>query len=95
MTQQPEILHYAVSVVGKDRPGIVAAIWRRVTAGEVKLLYLSPERLMTDRMIAALDERRGKSALHRARCRVTPGAGILRENLPDRATETYRPHGQG
>ena len=26
MTSQPEILHYAVSVVGKDRPGIVAAI---------------------------------------------------------------------
>ncbi|HIJ82316.1 MAG TPA: amino acid-binding protein [Desulfuromonadales bacterium] len=26
MTPQPEILHYAVSVVGKDRPGIVAAI---------------------------------------------------------------------
>jgi glycine cleavage system transcriptional repressor len=26
MTQQPEPLHYAVSVVGKDRPGIVAAI---------------------------------------------------------------------
>jgi len=26
MTQQPEILHYAVSVVGKDRPGIVAAV---------------------------------------------------------------------
>jgi len=26
MTQQPEILHYAVSLVGKDRPGIVAAI---------------------------------------------------------------------
>lgn len=26
MTQQPEILHYAVSVVGKDRPGIVASI---------------------------------------------------------------------
>lgn len=26
MTQKPEILHYAVSVVGKDRPGIVAAI---------------------------------------------------------------------
>lgn len=26
MTQQPETLHYAVSVVGKDRPGIVAAI---------------------------------------------------------------------
>ena len=26
MTAQPEILHYAVSVVGKDRPGIVAGI---------------------------------------------------------------------
>lgn len=26
MTLQPEILHYAVSVVGKDRPGIVAGI---------------------------------------------------------------------
>jgi glycine cleavage system transcriptional repressor len=26
MMHQPEILHYAVSVVGKDRPGIVAAI---------------------------------------------------------------------
>jgi len=26
MTAQPEILHYAVSVVGKDRPGIVANI---------------------------------------------------------------------
>lgn len=26
MTQQSEILHYAVSVVGKDRPGIVASI---------------------------------------------------------------------
>ena len=26
MTPQPEILHYAVSVVGKDRPGIVAGI---------------------------------------------------------------------
>ncbi|MFO1130572.1 MAG: DNA helicase RecQ [Hyphomicrobiales bacterium] len=30
------------------------AIWRRVTTGEVKLLYLSPERLMTERMVAAL-----------------------------------------
>jgi glycine cleavage system transcriptional repressor len=26
MTQKPEILHFAVSVVGKDRPGIVASI---------------------------------------------------------------------
>ena len=30
------------------------AIWRRVASGEVKLLYLSPERLMTERMISAL-----------------------------------------
>ncbi len=30
------------------------AIWRKVASGEVKLLYLSPERLMTERMIAAL-----------------------------------------
>jgi len=28
--------------------------WRRVAAGETRLLYLSPERLMTDRMLAAL-----------------------------------------
>ena len=30
------------------------AIWKRVAAGDVRLLYLSPERLMTERMIAAL-----------------------------------------
>jgi ATP-dependent DNA helicase RecQ len=30
------------------------AIWRKVAAGEVRLLYLSPERLMTERMTAAL-----------------------------------------
>ena len=30
------------------------AIWRRVAAGDVQLLYLSPERLMTERMITAL-----------------------------------------
>ncbi len=30
------------------------AIWRKVAAGEVRLLYLSPERLMTERMITAL-----------------------------------------
>lgn len=30
------------------------AIWRRVAAGEVRLLYLSPERLMTERMVSAL-----------------------------------------
>ncbi len=30
------------------------AVWRAVAAGEVALLYLSPERLMTERMLAAL-----------------------------------------
>ena len=37
----------------RDRADNVAA-WRRVAAGETRLLYLSPERLMTDRMLAAL-----------------------------------------
>jgi Rad3-related DNA helicase len=32
------------------------AIWKRVALGEVRLLYLSPERLMTDRMIGALQK---------------------------------------
>ncbi len=36
-----------------DRETNIAA-WRRVQAGETRLLYLSPERLMTDRMLAAL-----------------------------------------
>jgi ATP-dependent DNA helicase RecQ len=30
------------------------AAWRRVTAGQTRLLYLAPERLMTERMLAAL-----------------------------------------
>jgi len=36
-----------------DRDANVAA-WRRVTAGETRLLYLAPERLMTERMLEAL-----------------------------------------
>ncbi len=32
------------------------AAWRRVRDGQAKLLYLSPERLMTDRMLAAVAE---------------------------------------
>jgi ATP-dependent DNA helicase RecQ len=32
------------------------AIWQAVARGEVRLLYLSPERLMTERMIAALQK---------------------------------------
>ena len=31
------------------------ATWRRVAAGDVRLLYLSPERLMTPRMLAAIE----------------------------------------
>lgn len=38
---------------GKSREDNVA-IWRRVAAGEVRLLYLAPERLLTERMLAAL-----------------------------------------
>ena len=34
------------------------AIWRRVAAGEIRLLYLAPERLMTERMLAALSRLR-------------------------------------
>lgn len=30
------------------------AIWKRVASGEIRLLYLAPERLMTERMIQAL-----------------------------------------
>lgn len=38
---------------GRSREDNVAA-WRRVAAGEVRLLYLAPERLLTDRMLDAL-----------------------------------------
>ena len=37
----------------RDRDVNVAA-WKRAAAGETRLLYLAPERLMTDRMLAAL-----------------------------------------
>ena len=37
----------------RDRPINVEA-WRRVAAGETRLLYLAPERLMTERMLSAL-----------------------------------------
>lgn len=39
---------------GRDRNDNVED-WRRVQSGEIRLLYLSPERLMTGRMLAALD----------------------------------------
>ena len=37
----------------RDRETNVAT-WRRVAAGELRLLYISPERLMSERMLAAL-----------------------------------------
>ncbi len=37
----------------QDREANVAA-WQRVTTGEVRILYMAPERLMTERMLAAL-----------------------------------------
>ncbi|MEQ9639308.1 MAG: DNA helicase RecQ [Alphaproteobacteria bacterium] len=38
---------------GRDRGDNVAS-WRKVAAGETRLLYLSPERLMTEQMLRAL-----------------------------------------
>lgn len=38
---------------GRSREENVAS-WRRVASGEARLLYLAPERLMTERMLAAL-----------------------------------------
>ena len=35
--------------------GANVAAWRRAAAGETRLLYMAPERLMTERMLAALD----------------------------------------
>ena len=32
------------------------AAWRRATSGETRLLYMAPERLMTERMLAALGQ---------------------------------------
>ena len=41
--------------INSSRPyDVNAATWRRAAAGEVRLLYLSPERLMTERMLDAL-----------------------------------------
>ena len=44
----------AVIHSGRSREDNVAA-WQAFKAGEAKLLYMSPERLMTDRMLSALD----------------------------------------
>ena len=45
----------AAETINSSRPyDVNAANWRRVAAGETRLLYISPERLMTERMLAAL-----------------------------------------
>lgn len=31
-------------------------VWRRVAAGEIRILYMAPERLMTERMLSAIDK---------------------------------------
>ncbi len=52
----------------RDRADNVA-VWRKVEAGEVRLLYLSPERLMTERMLAALADKDVKLiAIDEAHC---------------------------
>ena len=45
----------AADTINSSRPyDVNAATWRRAAAGETRLLYLSPERLMTERMLDAL-----------------------------------------
>ncbi|MEL6922282.1 MAG: RecQ family ATP-dependent DNA helicase, partial [Pseudomonadota bacterium] len=38
----------------QDREANIA-VWRRAAAGELRILYMAPERLMTERMLAAID----------------------------------------
>ncbi len=45
----------AADCINSSKPrGENVAAWRRVAAGHTRLLYLAPERLMTERMLAAL-----------------------------------------
>ena len=70
-------------------------IWRRAARGEIRLLYMSPERLLTDRMIAAL-QKLGVSqiAIDEAHCisqwghsfrEDYLGLGRLRQDFPETA----------
>lgn len=68
-------------------------IWRKVTAGSVRLLYISPERLMTERMLGALAKLPVKMiAIDEAHCISRWGPSFrpdyeelarLRERFPD------------
>jgi ATP-dependent DNA helicase RecQ len=50
-----ELAGVAAGAINSSRPREVnVATWRRAAAGDVSLLYMSPERLMTEPMLAAL-----------------------------------------
>ena len=50
-----ELAGVKAATINSSRPRDAnVAAWRRAAAGELAILYMSPERLMTDRMLAAL-----------------------------------------
>ncbi len=46
----------AATINSSKSRGDNVTVWRQVAAGEVSILYMSPERLMTERMLAALQK---------------------------------------